>query len=160
MNPPTRNRVTDSGVRLAMAATAGMPCAAISSHAGSSSARKALTTRCHRTRHDVAVRRTVLGGKVEQTQNAGPYVTAVVGCRRSERNGDCGRDGIVATAEVLVEDLSADTGADDDVADGQRVDRTFVCERERRLSQSGAGPFSAGSELWARAAMPASYATS
>ena len=86
----------------------------------------------------------MLGGEVEQTQNAGPYITAVVGGRRGERNGDCGRDGIVAIAEVLVEDLPADTGAGDDVADRQHVDRTFVCERERRLAQSGADPFGAG----------------
>ena len=68
----------------------------------------------------------------------------MVGCRRGERNGDCGRDGIVAIPEVLVEDLSADTGAGDDVADRQRVDRTFVCERERRHAQAGADPFGAG----------------
>ena len=34
MNPPTRNRVTDSGVRLAIGETTGMPCVAIASHAG------------------------------------------------------------------------------------------------------------------------------
>lgn len=45
MNPPTRNRLTASGVRLATVATVGMPVVPMSSHAGASSARKAATTR-------------------------------------------------------------------------------------------------------------------
>ena len=67
-----------------------------------------------------------------------------VGGRRGERNGEGGRDGVVAVAEVLVEDLPADLGAGDDVADRQLVDRTLVGERERRLAQPGADPFGAG----------------
>ena len=55
----------------------------------------------------------------------------------------------VATAssrsrEVLVEDLPADLGAGDDVADGQLVDLALVRQRERRLPQPGADPFGAG----------------
>ena len=102
----------------------------------------------------------MLGGEVEQTENAGPYITAVVGGRRGERNGDRGRDGIVAIAEVLVEDLSADTGAGDDIADRQHVDRTS-CASANAASRNRARTRSArGSELWARAAIPAAYATS
>jgi hypothetical protein len=45
---------------------------------------------------------------------------------------------------VLIEDLPADLGTGDDVADRQFVDRPLVGERERRLAQPGADPFGAG----------------
>ena len=158
MNPPTRNRVTDSGVRPAMAATTGMPCAAISSHAGSSSARKAVTTRCV-TALGTTLRYidAVLGGEVEQPQDAGPRVAADVGCRRGERDGERGRDRVVAVAEVLVEDLSADTGAGDDVADGDLVDRALRARARTPRRASRVRTRSArGSALWVRAAMTSS----
>ena len=71
-------------------------------------------------------------------------IAADVGRCRGERHGECGRDRIVAVGEVLIEDLPADPGAGDDVADGQLVDGPFVRERERRLAQPGADPFGAG----------------
>ena len=64
------------------------------------------------------------------------------GCRERDREGV--GDGVVAVTEVLVEDLPADPGATDDVADGQLVDRTFVSQRERGVTQAGANPLGAG----------------
>ena len=69
MNPPTRNRLTDSVVRPAMVADDGMPCAAICSHAGSEfGAEGGHDALGDRARHDVAVHRAVFGGEVEQPQ--------------------------------------------------------------------------------------------
>ena len=139
-----------------MAATTGMPCAAISSHAGSSSARNAATTRC------VTALGTTLryvercsAAKSNSRRMRVACVTAVVGGRRGERHGDCGRDGIVAVAEVLVEDLPADAGAGDDVADRQLVDRTFVASANAASRSRVRTRSARGSTLWARAAMPA-----
>ena len=50
----------------------------------------------HRARHDVAVHRAVLGGEVEQRRMRDRASPLMVGGRRGERHGECGRDGIVA----------------------------------------------------------------
>ena len=54
------------------------------------------------------------------------------------------RDRVVAVREVLIEDLPADPGAGDEVADGDLVDGPFVGQRERGVAQQGADPFGAG----------------
>ena len=76
-----------------------MPCAAISSQAGSSSARNAVTTRCV-TALGTTLRYidAVFGGEVEQPQDARAGVAADVGRCRGERDGECGRDRVVAVA--------------------------------------------------------------
>ena len=142
MNPPIRNRLTASGVRPATVVAAGVP--AISSHAGASSARNAATTQCDRAGHDVAVHRPVLSGEIEESQDAGARIACDIRSRRSEGDGERVRDGVVAVPEVLVEDLATDLGASDDVADRQLVDRTLVCQRERRVPKLGADAFGAG----------------
>ena len=145
MNPPTRNRLTDSGVRLATVATVGMPWAAISSHAGASSARKAATTRC------VTALGTMLryiarwsAAKSNSAHDAGARIACDVRGGRRERGRERIGDRIVAVTEVLVEDLATDSGARDDVADRHLVDRTLVGQRERRVPKPGADPLRAG----------------
>jgi hypothetical protein len=86
----------------------------------------------------------VLGGEVEQPQDPGPGVGVDVRRRRGERDGECGGDGVVAIAEVLIEDLPADLGTGDDVANRELVDRALVRQRERRLPKPGTDPFGAG----------------
>ena len=110
---------------------------------------------CHCARHDVAVHGPVLGGEVEQPQDARAGVAADVGGRRGERDGEGRGDRVIAVAEVLVEDLPADLGAGDDVADRHLVDRALVGQRERRLSQPGADPLGAGIDALTRAAIRA-----
>ena len=58
----------------------------------------------------------MLGGEVEEPQDARAGVGFDIGggCRERDREG--GGDGVVAVTEVLVEDLPADPGATDDVA--------------------------------------------
>ena len=99
---------------------------------------------CDRTRHDVAVHRPVLSGEIEESQDAGARIACDIRSRRSEGDGERVRDGVVAVPEVLVEDLATDLGASDDVADRQLVDRTLVCQRERRVPKPGADAFGAG----------------
>ena len=71
-------------------------------------------------------------------------VAVDVGGRRGEGDAEGRGDRVVAVAEVLVEDLPADAGTADDVADRQLVDLALVREVERRLAQAGADPFGAG----------------
>jgi hypothetical protein len=145
MNPPTRKRLTESGVRLAIGETTGMPCFAIvlagRLQFGTERRDDAL---CHRTRHDVAVHGPVLGGEVEEPQDTSARVAVDVSGRRGERHRECGGDGVVAVAEVLVEDLPADFGAGDDVTDRQLIDWALVGQQESRLPQASAHPFGAG----------------
>jgi hypothetical protein len=84
----------------------------------------------------------MFGGVCEQAENPGPRIAQVVGGRCGERRGDRCGDGVITIAEVLIERLPTDTGTGDDVADGQRIDRTFVGERERRSAQASTHPLS------------------
>ena len=102
----------------------------------------------HRARHDVAIHRAMLGREGEQVGDPGAWVGVALSGRVGEglgeglRKGDV--DGVVAVAEVPVEDLAADLGAGDEITDGDFVDRAFVGHRERGLAQTGAHPFGAG----------------
>jgi hypothetical protein len=92
----------------------------------------------------VVIHRAVCGGRLEDSQDARPRVAVDAAGRRRERRGHRRRDGVVAVGEVLIEDLPADTRAGDEVADRDPVDGTFVCQRERRVTQQRAHPFGAG----------------
>ena len=72
---------------------------------------------------------------------ASPAMSAVAA---ANADGERVCDGVVAVAEVPVEDLSADAGAVDDVADGQMVDRALVRQRERGVAQAWRGPVRRG----------------
>ena len=72
-----------------------------------------------------------------------PGVALDVGDGGGEGHGDGGRDRVVAIGEVPVEDLPADPGAGDQVADGDLVDRSLVREVERGVAQQGADAFGA-----------------
>ena len=82
----------------------------------------------------------MLGGEVEQLQDARTGVAAVLGGGRGEGDGEGGRNGVVAVAEVLVEDLPADFGAGDDVAGrgpvlrgDRRYGLVLPCEQRKPL---------------------------
>ena len=145
MNPPMRNRLTDSGVRLATVVTTRMPCSRdLLTRGREFGAEGGDDTLRHRARHDVAVHRTMVGGEIEERQDAGARVAGDIrGCRR-EGGRECIRDGVVAVPEVLVEHLATDLGTRDDVADRQLVDRTLMGECERCVAQPGADPFRTG----------------
>ncbi len=88
MKPPTRNRLTESGVTVVIALTTGMPCCGDLLAGGQEfGAERRHDALGHRARHDVAVHRAVLGGEVEQPQDAGPRIAFDVGGGRGERDG-------------------------------------------------------------------------
>ena len=144
MNPPTRNRVTDSGVRLAT----GRPRAC---HVSRSPRRPVVVPRGTPSPPAVSPRSarccgTWTGARRRSRTGAGCVPGHRRRLRRSPRrsHGECGRDRVVAIPEVLVEDLPAYRCAGDDVADRHLVDRTLMGQRERGLPQAGADPLGAG----------------
>ena len=129
-----------------MAPTIGMPCAAISSQAGRSSARNAATTRWV-TALGTTLRYIARCSAAKLEQSAGCAPGRRRRCRpvaAANATANAVGDRIVAIGEVLIEDLSADPGAGDQVADGDLVDGPFMGQRERRVAQQGADPFGAG----------------
>ena len=122
-----------------------MPSAAICSHAGASSARKAATTRSvtalGTTLRYIARCSAAKSNSARMRARGSPSISAVA---EREGDGECVRDRVVAVAEVSVEDLAADLGAVDDVAHRQIVDRTLVRQCERGVAKLGADSFGAG----------------
>ena len=141
MNPPTRKRLTASGVRLAGGHARRGYLLARGREFGAECGNHPL---CDRARHDVAVHRAVVGGEIEQRQDAGTRFTDEIRGGRREGSTERKCDGVVAVPEVLIEDLTADLGARDNVADGQPVDRLLMRQRECRFPQPGADPLGAG----------------
>ena len=141
MNPPTRNRLTDSGVRLARWRRPACP--------GPRSARTRARVRRGRRRRRAGV--TALGtmlryiarcsaAKSNSARMRAPGSPAISRGGRSERDGECVRDRVVAVAEVLIEHLATDPGARDDVADRQLVDRDARAPARTLRRAAGRGP--------------------
>ena len=86
----------------------------------------------------------MVGGEIEERQDAGARIAGDIRGGRSEGDRECVRDGVVAVTEVLVEHLATDLGTLDDVADRQLVDRTLVGQCECGVAQPGADPFGTG----------------
>ncbi len=86
----------------------------------------------------------MVGGEVEERQDAGAGVPAEIHGRRREGGGECSMRRRRRGPEVSVEDLTTDLGAGDDVADRQLVDRMLVCQFERGVPETAADPFGAG----------------
>ena len=132
--------------------TTGIALGAISSHAGSSSARKAATTRWV-TALGTTLRYIARCSAAKPNIRDAVGVPLDVGAGRGEGHGDRCRDRIVAVGEVSVEDLPADAGPGDEVTDGELVDGSFVGQRERGVAQQVRTRSARGSALCVRAAM-------
>ena len=140
MNPPTRNRLTDSVAGPAMSAAGGdlLTCGReLGSEGGD-------RTQRDRARHHVAVHRAVFGGEIEKRQDPGAGIARDISGGTREGGGQCVGDRVVAVPEVLIEDLATNLGAADDVAHRQLVDRTLMRESERSVAKLHADTFGPG----------------
>ncbi len=143
MNPPTRNRLTDSVVSPAISVDRGL---GRDLFARGREFRTEGRDDAHRdcTRHHIAVHRAVFGGEIEQSHDAGTWIADDIAGGRCECDRERIRDRVVAVAEVPVEHLAADLGAVDDVAHRQSVDWALVCQREGGVAKPAADSLGPG----------------